>query len=180
LIAPPRDAPSTNPSTQSTSADADVFERAAILVVDREPSGITIGICLNRPLKSTVIDTSALALLFVSEPDARAFWGGPMGHDPAILAQFSAVDGLEWFHLPHEQPRPFPFPDVGVIAVAEHPSPFEGRIRRSRLFIGLCVWARWQLEREIERGAWRVVPGGADEIFSTEPEGLWPRFVLEG
>ena len=30
-------------------------------------------------------------------------------------------------------------PDVGVIAVAEHPTPFEGRIRRARLFSGLCV-----------------------------------------
>ncbi len=167
LIAPPRDEP----------ADADVLARAVILLVDREPSGISIGLCLNRPLESTVLDSSALALLFVAEPHARAFWGGPMGQDPAILAQFSAVDGLEWFHLPHEQPRPFPFPDVGVIAVAEHPSPFEGRILRARLFIGLCVWARGQLEREIERGAWQVLPGSADEIFSSDPDGLWARFV---
>ncbi len=167
LVAPPRDDPS------------DVFDRAVILVVDREPSGITIGICLNRPLESTVIDSSALALLFVPEPDARAFWGGPMGHDPAILAQFTAVDGLEWFHLPHEQPRPFPLPDVGVIAVAEHPSPFEDRILRARLFIGLCVWARGQLEREVARGAWRVAAASAsaEEIFSAEPESLWPRLI---
>jgi putative transcriptional regulator len=154
-----------------------VFDGAVILVVDREPSGISIGICLNRPLESTVIDSSALALLFVPEPDARAFWGGPMGHDPAILAQFTKVDGLEWFHLPHEQPRPFPLPDVGVIAVAEHPSPFEDRIRRARLFIGLCVWARGQLEREIARGAWHVARASADDIFSAEPQALWSRFT---
>ena len=100
-----------------------------------------------------------------------------MGHDPAILAQFSAVDGLEWFHLPHEQQRPFPLPDVGVIAVAEHPSPFEDRIQRARLFIGLCVWARGQLEREIERGAWRMTSATADDIFTRSPESLWSRFA---
>jgi hypothetical protein len=102
-----------------------------------------------------------------------------MGHDPAVLAQFSAVDGLEWFHLPHEQPRPFPLPDVGVIAVAEHPSPFEDRIRRSRLFIGLCVWARGQLEREIERGAWRTAQARADDVFTGQPETLWAHFQPE-
>jgi putative transcriptional regulator len=157
-----------------------VFERAVILLIDREPSGISVGICLNRPLESTVIDSSALALLFVPEPDARAFWGGPMGSDPAILAQFSTVDGLEWFHLPHEQPRPFPLPDVGVIAVAEHPAPFEDRIRRARLFVGLCVWARGQLEREIERGSWRVSQATADLIFTTDPEDLWPKLLSAG
>jgi putative transcriptional regulator len=166
LVAPPRDDPD------------DVFNQAVILVVDREPSGITIGLCLNRPLPSTrVADTSALALLFVGEPDAPAFWGGPMGHDPAILAQFRAVDGLEWFHLPHEQRRPFPLPDIGVIAVAEHPSPFEERIRRARLYVGLCVWARGQLEREIDRGAWRLSKATPDDIFTQQPEALWSTFV---
>jgi putative AlgH/UPF0301 family transcriptional regulator len=167
LLAPPRDDP------------ADTFNRAVVLVVDREPSGITIGLCLNRPLQSTVIDSSALALLFVPEPDARAFWGGPMGSDPAILAEFSAVDGLEWFHLPHEQRRPFPLSDVGVIAVAEHPAPFEDRIRRARLFIGLCVWAQGQLEREIDRGAWQVRRASAEDIFTSRPEQLWADLSAE-
>jgi putative transcriptional regulator len=169
LVAPP-----------GRAADDRAFARAVILVVDREPSGISIGICLNRPLDSTVIDSSALALLFVSEPGAAVFWGGPMGSDPAILAQFSATDGLEWFHLPHEQRRPFPLPDVGVIAVAEHPSPFEDRIRRARLYVGLCVWARGQLEREVQRGDWRVARASADDIFTAMPEDLWTALVEVG
>jgi putative transcriptional regulator len=159
----------------SPSADDDAtFGRTVVLVVDREPNGITSGIALNRPLEERVIDSSALALLFVPEPDARAFWGGPMGSDPAILAQFSATDGLEWFHLPHEQRRPFPLPDVGVIAVAEHPQPFDDRIRRARLFVGLCVWGRGQLEAEIDREAWRLTQATPDDVFSAAPERLWP------
>jgi len=171
LVAPPRD----------DSSAANVFDRSVVLVIDREPNGITIGLCLNRPLERTkVIDSSALALLFVPEPDAPAFWGGPMGNDPAILAQFSAVDGLEWFHLPIEQSRPFPLPDVGVIAVAEHPSPFEDRIQRSRLFVGLCVWGRGQLEREISSGGWQLTHARADDIFSRHPEALWSELVTSG
>jgi hypothetical protein len=121
-----------------------------------------------------VTDTSALALLFVPEPGARAFWGGPIGHDPAVLAQFSAVDGLEWFHLPIRQLRPFPLPDVGLVAVAEHPSPFEGRILRARLFVGLSVWGRGQLEAELERHAWQLrTATSADDLFSPAPEQVW-------
>ena len=149
------------------------FARSVILIVDREPNGITAGLALNRPLDRRVTDSSALALLFVSDPSAHAFWGGPLGSDPAILAQFSATDGLEWFHLPIRQPRPFPLPDVGLIAVAEHPSPFEGRIRRARLFIGLCVWGRGQLEAELEHDAWQLATATADDLFTTTPERLW-------
>ena len=163
LVATPREAPGST------------FDQAVILIVDAEPSGIVTGICLNRPLDSHVLDTSALALLFVPEPDAPAFWGGPMGHDPAILAQFSAVDGLEWFHLPIQQRRPFPLPEVGVIAVAEHTAPFEDRIQRARLFIGLCVWGRGQLQVELAREDWQVRAARADDIFSAEPERLWER-----
>jgi len=163
LVATPREAPGST------------FEQAVILIVDAEPNGIVTGICLNRPLAATVLDTSALALLFVSEPDAKAFWGGPMGSDPAILAQFSAVDGLEWFHLPIQQRRPFPLPEVGVIAVAEHTQPFEDRIQRARLFIGLCVWGRGQLENELACGEWRLRSARTDDIFSTDSQGLWQR-----
>lgn len=149
------------------------FARAVVLVVDREPNGITSGLVLNRPLPRRVTESSALALLFVPDPRAHAFWGGPLGEDPAVLAQLSATDGLEWFHLPIRQQRPFPLPDVGVIAVAEHPSPFEGRIQRARLFIGLCVWGRGQLEAELERAAWHIYPASADDLFTPTPERLW-------
>jgi putative transcriptional regulator len=156
------------------------FERAVVLIVDAEPNGIVSGICINRPTASHVMDSSALALLFVAEPDAAAFWGGPMGSDPAVLAQFSAVDGLEWFHLPIRQQRPFPLVDVGVIAVAEHPAPFDGRILRARLFVGLCVWGRGQLQRELERQAWLVRRARADDIFSAAPELLWAELMARG
>ncbi len=155
------------------SADA-TFGQSVVLVVDREPNGITTGICLNRPLASNVSDTSALALLFISDPSARAYWGGPMATDlPAILAQFSVTDGLEWYHLPIQRPRQFPLPDVGVIAVAEHTSPFEDRILRARLYVGLCVWGRGQLEAELGRQQWLVRRATPELIFCEAPQRLW-------
>ncbi len=56
-----------------------------------------------------------------------------MGADPVVLAQFSAVDGVGWFHLPVEQRRPFVLPDVGLIGVAEHPEPVtSGQLARKQ------------------------------------------------
>jgi putative transcriptional regulator len=147
------------------------------LIVDREPNGITTALAINRPLAQRVIDSSALALLFVPEPDAQAFWGGPMGSDPAVLAEFNDVDGLEWFHLPIEQRRPFVLPDVGLIAVAEHPGPLDGRIVRSRLFVGLCVWGRGQLEAEVARDGWLLGQASVETLFSAHPEQLWADLV---
>jgi putative transcriptional regulator len=157
------------------SEDSDgVFTKTVILIVDQEPNGTTTGLAINRPTEQSVLESSALALLFVPEPDAVVFWGGPMGNDPGILAQFSATDGLEWFHLPIRQRRPFPLPNIGVIAVAEHPAPFEDRIQRARLFSGLCVWGRGQLEAELARGAWQLTRATPDHLFTDHAERLWP------
>lgn len=161
-------------------ADDPVFGRTVVLVLDREPSGITSGIVVNRPLQQSVLHGSALALLFVPDPSAPMFWGGPLGEDPAVLAEFSSTDGLEWFHLPLRQRRPFVLPNVGVIAVAEHGGPFEGRILRARAFAGLCVWGRGQLEAELEREAWRPRQATVEDLFSPEPDRLWDRLAARG
>ncbi len=160
------------------SEDTDpVFGRAVVLIVDCEPNGITTGIAINRPLQQRVAETAALALLFVPDPSALVYWGGPMGEDPAVLAELSAVDGLEWFHLGKRQRRPFPLPDVGLIALAEHPEPFESRIRRAQLYVGLCVWDAGQLQDEIDRQVWRLARASADDLFRPDPENLWAKLV---
>jgi putative transcriptional regulator len=156
------------------SEDADpVFGRTVVLIVDREPNGIITGLAINRPLSQRVADTAALALVFVPDPSAIVFWGGPMGDDPAILAQLGDTRGLEWFHLGKLERRPFPLPDVGLIALGEHPEPFESRIRRARLYLGLCVWEAGQLESEVEQGVWHLANARADDLFRADPANLW-------
>lgn len=154
--------------------DADpLFRRAVVLVLDAEPGGTLSGVVLNRPLDRRAIEQSALAPLFLPDAQAPVYWGGPMGDLPAILVELTSTDGLEWFHLPHRQPRPFPLPAVGVVALGEHPDAFDGRIQRARLFVGLCVWGAQQLEGEVARGEWLLADGSADDVFSQAPEALW-------
>jgi putative AlgH/UPF0301 family transcriptional regulator len=64
-------------------------------------------------------------------------------------------------------------PDVGLIAVGEHPEPFESRVVRARLYVGLCVWDSGQLDDEVERALWLTTPVIAEDIFGPDPEHLW-------
>jgi hypothetical protein len=106
---------------------------------------------------------------------ASAFWGGPVGHDPVILAELTESPELAWFHLDQQQRRPFPVPGVGLVALGEHHEPFDRRVGRARLYVGLSVWAAVMLEREIEAGEWWLTRGTADDIFATDPDGLLKR-----
>ena len=156
--------------------DADpTFGGTVVLIVDREPSWTITGLVLNRRLDTPAIEQAARAALFLPDFGAPAYWGGPVGHDPVILAELDASPDVEWFHLDQRQRRPFPLPGVGLIALGEHHEPFEGKLGRARLYVGLCVWAAVQLEREIERGDWWLAQGTLDDAFSAEPEMLLRR-----
>jgi putative transcriptional regulator len=158
------------------SEDADpVFGGTAVLIVDREPSWTITGLVLNRRLEVPAIEQAARATLFLPDVRALAYWGGPVGGDPVILAELEAGPDVEWFHLDQRQRRPFPLPGVGLVALGEHHEPFEGRLGRARLYVGLCVWAAVQLEREIERGDWWLAQGTVDDVFSADPDGLLKR-----
>ena len=44
-----------------------------------------------------------------------------------------------------------------------------------RVFAGYAGWAPGQLENEIARGGWRVLPASAEWLFDEAPESLWER-----
>ncbi len=46
-----------------------------------------------------------------------------------------------------------------------------------RTFVGYAGWAPGQLEREVERGGWHIMPAEADAIFDAAPASVWPRLV---
>jgi putative AlgH/UPF0301 family transcriptional regulator len=152
-----------------------MFGGTVVLIVDREPSWTVTGLVLNRRQDTPAIEQAARAALFLTDFRAPAYWGGPVGSDPVILAELEQTPEVEWFHLEQHQRRPFPLPGVGLIALGEHHEPFEAGLGRAQLYVGLCVWAVVQLEREIERGDWWLTQGTIDDVFSAEPEMLLKR-----
>jgi putative transcriptional regulator len=161
--------------------DDPIFGRTVVLLVDREPRWTVAGLVLNRPLETPAIEQAARAALFLPSVGATAFWGGPVGSDPVLLAELAppldaaASDDLAWFHLDQQAQRPFPLPGLGLIALGEHHDAFEGRIVRARLFVGLCIWAAVQLQREIDRGDWWRASATVEDVFDPSPETLVDR-----
>jgi putative transcriptional regulator len=50
----------------------------------------------------------------------------------------------------------------------------EDSAERVRVFAGYAAWAPSQLDAEIARGDWRLLPAETGAIFSKKPDGLWP------
>jgi putative transcriptional regulator len=52
-----------------------------------------------------------------------------------------------------------------------------GELRACRVFAGYAGWGPGQLEQELAEAAWIVADPESDDVFSTDPDGLW-RAVL--
>jgi putative transcriptional regulator len=46
-----------------------------------------------------------------------------------------------------------------------------------RVYAGSCGWTAAQLQDEVRRGLWRVLPGDEAAVFDAHPETLWQRFT---
>jgi putative transcriptional regulator len=46
-----------------------------------------------------------------------------------------------------------------------------------RLFIGYAGWAPGQLDYEMARGSWRILPATDELVFAAEPRELWKQLA---
>lgn len=144
------------------------FYRSVVLLTAYGPEG-AMGLVVNQP---TQIKLSEVF------PDAEAFRksgkvlyrGGPVAA-PRILMLFRT-------------PSP---PDSGAERVFDHvymsasrsllDTLIRGTKVRFRLYGGHAGWAPGQLDMEIARGAWHVVPADADLVFAPAPSEIWQRLM---
>lgn len=144
------------------------FRRTVVLVTQSEDAS-TVGIILNRPLRAP------LARFLPDEPAAanykdRVFEGGPVMRQ-AVIALFraDALPPAPAFHVlrgiwltMHSQ---------NIRALLADPS------RRYRLYAGFAGWAPRQLESELARDGWFVLPADAETVFRRNTEGMWEELV---
>jgi putative transcriptional regulator len=138
------------------------FTRAVVLIAEHSPDG-TLGLVLNRPSDSSVID-SVDELRGVVDPGDPVYVGGPVQTDAVmVLAEFSdaelaaAIVLADIGFLPAEA-------DIDVIAAST---------RRARVFAGHSGWAPGQLDGELEEGAWIVLEALPEDVFSLATAELW-------
>jgi putative transcriptional regulator len=147
------------------------FERAVVLLLAHGEEG-TLGLIVNRPTDIPL--SEALPDLAEGGVSHDLYLGGPV-----------AVDGLLVLFRSEEPPSGAPHVmgdvhysgerDVLEQLLSEGKGPAE-----LRLFLGHSGWAPGQLDDELLRGAWNVVPADALTVFRVEPHLMWEHLRGEG
>lgn len=140
---------------------ADPNFRQTVVLATRTPDGHTVGVVLNRPTDETM-EGHALPL----------YAGGPV-MARIVVALFEA----------REPPRASAFRVLEHAYLSMHPDNIAALLASPpphvRLFRGFAGWAPGQLESELEREGWHVLPASEAVIFRTRTEGLWRELVDE-
>ena len=140
------------------------FRRAILLVAHHDDDG-AMGVILNRPADVTVGE-AAPELAALVGPSERVFQGGPVQQEAAVvLAEFED----------RSRAGVIAFDSIGFLAT-EDPATVAG-IVRGRVFVGHAGWGAGQLEEEMETGSWLTDPAKPEDVFTSDPEGLWGRVL---
>lgn len=142
------------------------FSQTVILVTRHGRGPSTIGVILNRP-RDTTLDR-----LFPQVPQAaqhRLHDGGPVASGQLVFliqgetAPRAAIGVGTGLFLSSDRDS--------LLKLLAAPTPSS----RLRVFSGIASWAPVQLEHEIARGDWHVLPVEAEALFSDAPSELWQK-----
>jgi putative transcriptional regulator len=141
------------------------FHHAVILLLEYEAAG-ALGVIVNRPTE-LALDTALPEVPELKGRGETIFLGGPVARDRMIVlvratkppeSSARVLDGLfitASFDVLRELARG-----------PKDATPF-------RAYAGYAGWGPGQLDAEVGRGDWDVVPGDVAKILTREPARLW-------
>ncbi len=150
--------------------DGSDFARTVVVVTFPQDTG-PMGVVLNRPIGVT------LGTLFEESPAIKdredtVYSGGPVQPD-AILFLFrspehpvKALPVVEDIYLSAD----------GKLFDELMTKPAQGSTQR--FYVGYSGWAEGQLDAEVERGDWFVLPAEADVIYAMPVEEMWETLLV--
>lgn len=138
---------------------ADPNFRETVVLVTQAADASTVGVILNRPT-SRKHEQSA-------EP---VYFGGPVM--PEVLVAL--------FRSEHA-PEAASFHVLKGVYLSMHPQSIERllteRGSQYRLYAGFSGWAPGQLQNEMQRDGWYVLPVAAELLFRKDTRGMWDELV---
>jgi putative transcriptional regulator len=133
--------------------------RETVVLVTQTPDYGTVGVILNRPTPVRHERTGE-----------SIYSGGPVM--PRTLVALFRSD---------EPPEAPAFHVLKRVYLSMHPDNIERQLARPaanfRLFAGFSGWAPRQLEAEIGRDGWYVLPANEDLLFRKDTTGMWGELV---
>jgi len=129
----------------------------SVVLVTRHGRSAPFGVILNRPGRAAA-----------DVADERFYLGGPVApRTRPFLIEMAG--GAPPDLLPLGQEVYLGFGDGRLAELSTR----EPRPRRIRRFVGFSGWGHGQLENEIARGDWLLLPLEADLLFREDAAGLW-------
>ncbi len=142
---------------------AEPFGQSVILLVQHSDDG-ALGLILNRRLKVLLKENWSKLSSVPCHRDDSIFLGGPCEgplvalHTHEFLSEIEVMPGLYFCAGKDKLER---------LAAQQGGPPI-------KFFAGYSGWAPGQLESELARGSWSVMPAHAEHVFAHEDE-LWKR-----
>jgi putative transcriptional regulator len=137
--------------------------RETVVIASQTADGSTVGVILNRPTPQKHSRTG----------DPLAFGGPVMREVMVALYRAERVPAAAAFHV------------LKGVYLTMHPQNVDELLKpgteRSRppyrLFMGFAGWAPGQLESELARDGWFVLPASTELLFRKDTGGMWEELV---
>jgi putative transcriptional regulator len=133
--------------------------RETVVLVTQTAEASTVGVILNRPTARKHEQTGE-----------ALYSGGPVMRE--VLVALFRAEGA---------PQAAAFHVMKGVYLTMHPANIapllEARAGNYRLYAGFAGWAPGQLENEMQRGGWYVLPANAELAFRKDTTGLWEEMV---
>ena len=141
------------------------FSKTIVLITQHGPGG-SVGVVVNRPTRTPLSRAFPSIPEFEKRPETL-FVGGPVQREAITV-------------LLRTEPPPQPaFPIFEKVYVAPEMKTLVDLIARGRpedrfrVYSGYAGWGPGQLQGEVDRGDWRILPGDADLLFQEETGSAW-------
>jgi putative transcriptional regulator len=141
------------------------FDLSVLLVLEHGDDG-ALGVILNRPSGLTLSDALPEWCELAADP-AVVFAGGPVERDALIALGRPSAPSEGGLVL---GPRSVDLDSQAALAGANG-------VHTVRVFAGYAGWSPGQLEDEVAADAWWMADAELDDVFTTDPDGLWARVL---
>jgi putative transcriptional regulator len=145
------------------------FDQTVVLLLDYSEKG-ALGVIINRPTR-VALGEIVTDLEEVQESAGTVWVGGPVAHWQMVLLVRSTAD-LEGAERVFDDVH-FTASRMVLERVLKNGTEF-------RTYAGYAGWGAGQLEDEIDRGSWHVLPGDPDMVFDAAPLELWRELIARG
>jgi putative transcriptional regulator len=145
------------------------FDQTVILLLDYNEKG-AMGLIINRPTEVRLAEMVS-DLEGVEDRPETVWVGGPVAHWQMIVLIRSAATLADTEKV---------LEDVLFTGSREVLEDVLQNETEFRAYAGYAGWGAGQLDHEIDRGSWHVLPGDPEMVFDPTPHELWRELLSRG